>query len=99
MVRRIREGYRLKPRYQRLRERGLLEEHEIAALLDVKPPTIKLWRRAGLLASHPYNDKGSCLYEPPGDSAPKKYLHQNKIRGRTQGVGRSYPQTVSGGAV
>lgn len=94
MVRRIRLGYGLKPRYQRLRDRGLLEEHEIAALLDVKPETIKIWRRAGLLAACAYDDKGSCLYEHPDGSAPKKYLHQNKMRGRISSASESYRQTA-----
>ena len=99
MVRNIRQGYGLKTRYQRLRERGLLEEREVAALLDVKPLTIKIWRRAGLLAAHAYDDKGSCLYERPDESAPKKYRHQNKTTGRTPAAGRSYDRNTSRGAM
>ena len=34
------------------------------------PDTIKVWRRAGLLRCHAYNDKGQHLYEPPGGDAP-----------------------------
>jgi hypothetical protein len=82
IVARIRGEHDLSDRYARLRKRGLLEQHEIAKRLHVEPCTIRVWRRAGLLVAHRYNDKGSCLYEPPGASAPVKYEHQNKTRGR-----------------
>lgn len=82
IVARIRIGYRLKSRYARLRARGFLDQDELAERLHVEPSTIKVWRRAGLLRSHPYNDKGECLFERPGADAPVKYMHQNKTRGR-----------------
>jgi DNA invertase Pin-like site-specific DNA recombinase len=83
MVARIREAYDLKTRYTRLRSRGLLDESEIAKRLDVKPSTIKVWRRAGLLVAHRYDDRGQCLFEHPGADAPMKYKHQHKARGRS----------------
>jgi hypothetical protein len=82
LVARIRNEYGLKDRYSRLRGRGYLNEREIAKRLHVKPCTIKIWRRAGLLSAHRYNDKGECLYERPGAAAPVKYQHQDKTRGR-----------------
>jgi hypothetical protein len=81
-VARIRNEYGLKDRYSRLRGRGYLNEREIAKRLHVKPCTIKIWRRAGLLNAHRYNDKGECLFEKPGAGAPVKYKHQDKTRGR-----------------
>jgi hypothetical protein len=75
--------YRLESRYSRLRARGLLSLHDIARHLDVKPDTIKIWRRAGLLRAHPYDDKGQCLFEVPGPDAPIKYRHQRKSRGKS----------------
>jgi len=83
MVARIRRSYDLQSRYQRLRARGLLTLAEIAAHLDVGPDTVKIWRRAGLLAAHRYDDKGQCLFEPPGVDAPTKFQHQGKMRGRS----------------
>jgi DNA invertase Pin-like site-specific DNA recombinase/predicted nucleic acid-binding protein len=82
MVSRIRIGYGLRSRYDRLRTRGLLTLNEIAQRLDVLPGTVKIWRRAGLLAAHRYNDKGQCLFEPPSADSPTKFRHQGKIRGR-----------------
>lgn len=83
MVARIRTAYALPSRYQRLRARGLLTLPEIGKRLDVVPDTVKVWRRAGLLAAHRYDDKGQCLFEPPGSDAPTKFQHQGKIRGRS----------------
>jgi len=67
---RLRTGYKLRSRYDRLRSVGMLDKEELAKRLDVLPETIKIWRRAGLLKSHAYNDKGQHLYEPPGPDAP-----------------------------
>ena len=78
MVARIRSNYGLESRYSRLRARGLLTVHEIAAHLDVSPATAKVWRRAGLLRAHRYNDKGQCLFEQCGPDAPIKYQWQRK---------------------
>jgi len=83
MVARLRTVYALPSRYARLRARGLLTLAEIAASLQVVPDTVKIWRRAGLLAAHRYNDKGQCLFEPPGPGAPRKFRHQDKIRDRS----------------
>jgi DNA invertase Pin-like site-specific DNA recombinase len=71
-IARLQKNYKLKPRYDRLREAGMLTAQEIAQALDVNPKTITIWRTHGLLQAHPYNDKGEYLYEPPGKDAPKK---------------------------
>ena len=30
------------------------------------------WHHAGLITGHPYNDKGQCLYPPPGPNPPTR---------------------------
>ena len=45
---------------------------EIATLLGVSTGTIKIWHHAGLITGHPYNDKGQCLYPPPGPNPPAR---------------------------
>jgi len=82
VVARLRLTHRLKDRYARLRARGLLDLREIARELDIAPNTVKIWRRAGLLKAHRYNDKGECLFEPPGADAPMKYMNQRMRHGR-----------------
>jgi hypothetical protein len=74
LVARLARNYQLKPRYERLRERGLLTLEEMADKLQVTPTTVKIWLRQGLLRGHAYSDKNECLYEPLGDDAPRKTL-------------------------
>jgi DNA invertase Pin-like site-specific DNA recombinase len=81
LVARLRHTHDLKDRYARLRARGLLDLREIARELDIAPNTVKIWRRAGLLKAHRYNDKGECLFEPPGADAPMKYMNQRMRHG------------------
>ncbi len=73
MVSRVRQRYRLAPRYQRLRDRGLLTMAEVARTFGICLATAKVWRRAGLLRAHAYNDKPQYLFEPPGADAPIRY--------------------------
>jgi len=68
----LRRTYKLKSRHQRLREAGLLTLKEMAGCLKVASRTIKVWRDFGVLRAHIYNDKGECLYEPPGPNPPSK---------------------------
>jgi hypothetical protein len=68
----LRQAHGLDDRYTRLRRQGLLTQEEMAVLLGVCVQTVKQWRYAGLLRAQVFNDKGSCLYDPPGDNAPRK---------------------------
>ena len=72
IVRNIRDDYGLRSREQRLRDAGMLTLAEIAALLGVSTRTVKTWHHAGLITGHPYNDKGQCLYPPPGPNPPTR---------------------------
>jgi DNA invertase Pin-like site-specific DNA recombinase len=82
MIARIRDEYGLRDRYSRLRARGFIDQQQLAKRLHVTTCTIKIWRRAGLLRAHSFNDKGECLFEPPGADTPVKYKHQDKTRGK-----------------
>jgi len=64
--------YALKPRYDRLRDLGMLTLDEIAQVLAVHPKTVKTWAVHGLVRQHAYSDKPECLYESPGEDAPRK---------------------------
>lgn len=92
MVHNLRHTYRLRSRYDRLREKGLLTLDEIAQALNISTATVKAWRRDGLLEGHVFNDKRECLYRHPGENAPKKY----KWRKRNQQVSIGHDE---GGAV
>jgi DNA invertase Pin-like site-specific DNA recombinase len=83
IVAKIRRRYGLKSRYDRLRQVGKLTPQEIAKQLDIDITTLKLWRQAGRLQAHVYNDKGECLYEPLGEDRPVKYAWQRARQQRT----------------
>lgn len=76
------QTYRLKSRFRRLRDAGLLKRDEIAQQLGVTKATVTRWRQDGLLKGHAYNNKKSYLYEPLGTEKPVK----------CQGRKRSNPQ-------
>jgi hypothetical protein len=72
IIARIRRGYQLKPRYDRLREKGLLTIDEISARLNVPRLRVRIWRSHGLLKAYPANDKDVWLYEDPGPDPPRR---------------------------
>ena len=72
IVRNIRDDYGLRSREQRLRDAGMLTLAEIAACSACSTRTVKIWHHAGLITGHPYNDKGQCLYPPPGENPPAR---------------------------
>ncbi len=72
LVARLVRSYGLKPRYDRLREAGLLTLQEMADALHISPTHVKIWNRHGLIRGHAYSDKNECLFEPPGVNSPRK---------------------------
>ena len=89
LVAKIRRAYGLKSRCDRLRATGMLTLQEMAKRMEVSPPTIKTWRREGLLRGSVYNGRGQALYEPPGSGAPTKSQGQ-KLSERKQ-----FPKVVA----
>jgi DNA invertase Pin-like site-specific DNA recombinase len=63
--------YKLRSRYDRLRERGMLTKQEAAARLDIHEHTVTRWARYGLITSPAYNGH-YCLYELPVADLPQK---------------------------
>ena len=72
LVARLARTYQLKPRYDRLRQRGMLTQGEVASALQITPHTVKIWLRRGLLRGHAYNDKNASLFEPLDTDAPRR---------------------------
>lgn len=74
----IRKAYQLESRYNRLRRQGLLSLTEMAETLGVHPQTVKQRQARGELTSIAYNDKGQCLYAPPGPPPTISCAHCGK---------------------
>jgi hypothetical protein len=95
IIRRIREHYGLRCRFQRLRDRGMLTLDELSARLGVQTCTIKVWRRAGLVLGHAYSDRNDYLFEPPGDDAPVRYKYKGiSANERARRDQRTHAQTT-----
>lgn len=93
----IQRRHKLMPRYDRLRNAGLLTVDEIAAALGICPQRVAIWARHGLIRAHPYNDKNDCLYEPPGTHPPRKA--QGVKLSRRRPAAEIVSQGYRGGAV
>ena len=64
--------YKLKSRYDRLRERGMLTKKEAAARLNIHEQTLVRWAEYGIVRSHAYNGHHD-LYELPEADLPQKH--------------------------
>ena len=95
LVGQLRRAYRLKPRFDRLRKKGMLTVKEIAKELGVCTSTVNDWRRSGLLKASMCNDKHEYLYEPPGKAAPRKL---QGIKDSDLGGFPNFPRSHEGGA-
>lgn len=93
----IQRRHRLMPRYDRLRNAGMLTVDEIAAALGICPQRVTIWARHGLIRAHSYNDKNDCLYEPPGTHPPRKA--QGVKLSRRRSAADIVSQGYRGGAV
>jgi len=82
----LRKGNHLKSRYERLRERGMLDVLEMAALLGTSMRTIYVWHRQGRLRPHRYNDSGAYLYEVPEAGSPLLHSDRKYRRGKNTGT-------------
>lgn len=63
--------YKLRSRYDRLRDRGMLTKREAAARLNIHETTLTRWAEHGLIARHAY-DGQHYLYELPVWNLPRK---------------------------
>jgi DNA invertase Pin-like site-specific DNA recombinase len=64
--------YGLRPRYDRLRARGMLTRAEASSRLGICESTLARWVEHGLVTRHAYNAH-AYLYEMPGPSLPLKH--------------------------
>jgi DNA invertase Pin-like site-specific DNA recombinase len=81
--------YGLRPRFDRLRSRGLLTKDELAARLGIHAHTLTRWAKHGIVQAHPYNGH-AWLYEDPGANPPRKQCSRwNRLVDRATGHRRT----------
>jgi hypothetical protein len=86
--------YGLSSRYERLRERGMLNKKEMADRLGVHEQTVERWAKHGIVKAHFYNDHGWQLYELAGPDMPAKHCSRwDRLVDRATGV-QERPQLV-----
>jgi DNA invertase Pin-like site-specific DNA recombinase len=79
--------YGLSSRYDRLRERGMLNKNEVADHLGIHEQTVDRWAKYGIIKAHLYNDHGWQLYEVPGPNIPAKHCSRwDRLVDRAAGV-------------
>jgi DNA-binding transcriptional regulator YiaG len=67
----IRTAYRLKSRFDRLREHGMLTRSEIARRCGISTNTVSDWQRKGQVVAHAVNGRNQFLFEDPGPHLPR----------------------------
>lgn len=82
IVNHLRWAYRIKTRYERLRERGLLTAREIAQIVGGVASQIKNWRHLGLLSGLRYNEKEEHLYPSPTPEIIQEIHRRRELRGK-----------------
>jgi hypothetical protein len=83
-VEELRHRHGLKDHFSRMRAIGMLTLDEVAVGLGVCRATVKAWNQRGILKGHPYNDKGQCLFDRPGEDAPVKWKRKLPRTGESQ---------------
>lgn len=80
--------YGLRPRYDRLRERGMLTKAEACEKLGITDCTLVRWAKYGIVKRHAANGYVG-LYEPPGPHVPTKQCSRwNQLAQRAETVRR-----------
>lgn len=71
-VRYVVHAYNLRPRFERLRARGMLTKDEMAKYLGIAACTLGRWAEHGMVARHAYNGH-AYLYEIPSGVLPTRH--------------------------
>jgi len=77
IIARIQRRYALTPRYDRLRNAGMLTVEEIAEVLGIHPQRVKIWNRQGLIRGHACNDRlpvRASRREPTAESTGRQTI-------------------------
>ena len=82
IVNHLRWTYKLKTRYERLREGGLLTAREVARIIGGVASRIKYWRHLGLLSGARYSEKSEYLYPRPASAVIEEIHRRRGLRGR-----------------
>jgi DNA invertase Pin-like site-specific DNA recombinase len=77
------KAYKLRPRFDRLRDRGLLTPREAAARLKIHELTLVRWANVGIITRHAYEAQ-AYLYEIPSKLPVKHSSRWDRLADRVQ---------------
>lgn len=86
--------YGLRPRFERLRARGLLTKDELAARLGIHVATLESWVKHGIIKAHAYNGH-RWLYEEPPNPPAKHQSRWDRLVDRAAAVRTSAKKQIS----
>lgn len=87
LIGQLRRSHRIRSRFTRLREKGMLTVEEAARAYGISRGTAMIWYREGLVRAYLYNDKGECLFEPPDENPPLKGSRRRGRKPKTRVIG------------
>jgi DNA invertase Pin-like site-specific DNA recombinase len=82
IVNHLRWAYRIKTRYDRLRERGFLTAREIAQFVGGVASRVKYWRHLGVLSGLRYSEREEYLYPSPTPEIIQEIHRRRGLRGK-----------------
>ncbi|MER8746534.1 hypothetical protein NKH54_26225 [Mesorhizobium sp. M1004] len=83
--------YKLRSRYDRLRQRGMLTRQEAAVHLSISEQTAGRWAKYGIITRHAYNGHYSLYEICDGDLPQKQCSRWNRLEDRA-----TQPRTSTG---
>jgi DNA invertase Pin-like site-specific DNA recombinase len=86
--------YGLRPRFDRLRARGLLTKKELAERLGIHVATLTAWVKHGIIKAHAYNGH-AWLYEEPATRPTKHCSRWDRLSDRAAAA-KPRPRSSSG---
>lgn len=82
IVNHLRWAYKIKTRYERLRENGLLTAREVAQLIGGRASSVKSWRHLGVLSGVRFSEKHEYLYPRPTHELIQEIQRRRGLRGK-----------------
>ena len=99
LVQHLRCTYKLKTRYERLRQQGFLTAAQIAQIIGGVASQVNDWREAGLVAGTRCGQKGRYLYRRPEQDAIAQIRRRDALRAKKSQQTKYDPQPFQSGAV
>ena len=93
IVNHLRWTYKIKTRYERLRENGLLTAREVAQIIGGRASSVKSWRHLGVLSGVRFSEKHEYLYPRPTHELIQEIQRRRGLRGKKRNENKHSSQS------